>query len=66
MKRPRLITKCVADHYADKTRERVAEFDGGLISLRRCDDGTLLVSLYQLDSNVVVRVDPARLAKEEA
>lgn len=58
--RPRVKLKCVADTYTDKSRERVVEFfddkarKGGLIALRRLDDGSLLVQPYQLDHGVFV------------
>jgi hypothetical protein len=63
---PRVLTRCVANHYADKTRERIVEFEGGLISFRRQSDGTLLVNLYSLDANVRVGVDPAHLLNSDA
>lgn len=62
MTRPSIKTPCVADRYADKDRERIAEFDGGLFSVRRQDDGTILASVYSLDSSVKVAVDHAHLA----
>ncbi|MES2295377.1 MAG: hypothetical protein V4527_18925 [Pseudomonadota bacterium] len=57
MSRPSIKTRCVADTYADKTRERIAEFSapngkGGLISVRQNDDGTVTVKLYRLDDGV--------------
>lgn len=58
MRRPSVKLKCVADHYADKSCERIVEFDGGLIAFRRLPNGKLLVNLYQLDSDVIVGVDP--------
>lgn len=56
MRRPRVILNCVADRYTDRKRERIVEFEGGLISFIKMDDGTLHVSLYQLDPNVIVAV----------
>lgn len=57
MTRPSVNTRCVADSYADKRHERIIEFDGGLISFRELDDGTMRVSLYRLDRRVRVDVD---------
>lgn len=59
MARPSIKSPCVADHYADKHCERIAEFSapngkGGLIRIRQNDDGTVLVSLYRLDPGVIV------------
>lgn len=62
--RPVVITKCVANTYADRTRERIIEFDipsvtgqrhGGLIRFSRLDDGTAVVDLYSLDKGIEVR-----------
>jgi hypothetical protein len=64
MRRPSVTLKCSADVYADKTRERIVEFSdpvlgvGGLISFRRCDDGTLLVQAYRCDEKVQVNPAP--------
>lgn len=63
MTRPKVTINCVADHYADQNRERIVEFydrecrAGGLISFRRTN-GNLQVSLYNMDDNVQVVVDP--------
>lgn len=65
MRRPHINTHCVADQYCDKTRERIAEFEGGLIAIRRQDDGTILVNLYRLDKNVRVAVDSRHLVEED-
>lgn len=59
MKRPSIKTPCVADRYADKRAERIAEFStpsgkGGLIRVRQNDDGSVLVSLYRLDPGIIV------------
>ena len=59
MKRPRIKSPCVADHYADKRFERIAEFStpngkSGLIRIRQNEDGSVLVSLYRLDPGVIV------------
>ena len=66
MPRPSIKSPCVADRYADRTRERIAEFSdgeaGGLISVGRRDDG-LHVSIYRAES-VLVHVDPAILAPQ--
>ena len=63
MKRPWVKTRCVADTYADHLRERIVEFEGGLISLRRDNDGAFTVAVYKLDPNVRVTVDPSRVAR---
>ena len=62
--RPYIKTRCVADNYANKRCERIAEFDGGLIRLNRAEDGKLYVSLYRLENDVRVFVDPAFLVPE--
>lgn len=58
MKRPKVITKCVADHYVQrKSIERIVEISfpntdgpaGGLISLRYRPDGPPIVELYRFD-----------------
>ena len=60
MKRIRVTVNCVADHYANKHRERIIEFTdpetglGGLISFRRSEDGKLYVNPYNFDAGVVV------------
>lgn len=60
-RRPHVSTRCVADRYADKGSERVVEFGttgkpggGGLIAIRNCPDGTVTVSVYRCDPNVIV------------
>lgn len=57
MPRPRLITNCVAQQYADRN-ERIIEFNssqgGGLIAFRECPDGRLLVSVFNVDDTVDV------------
>lgn len=58
MKRPTVTLNCNADRYADRRCERIIEFEGGLISFRSTEEGGLRVSLYQLDANVSVSVDP--------
>lgn len=61
MARPKITVKCVADDYANRSIERIVEFSdglpggkGGLIALRRMDDGTLRVDVYRTDDGVVV------------
>lgn len=59
MPRPSIKSPCVADHYADKSCERIAEFSapngkGGLISIRQHDDGSVSVSVYRIDPGVMV------------
>ncbi|MER9768922.1 hypothetical protein NKJ09_22990 [Mesorhizobium sp. M0189] len=54
----------MADGYADKSRERIAEFaapngKGGLISIKQHDDGNVTVVLYRLDPGVIVQAVPA-------
>lgn len=63
MARPK-VTVGIADNHANKADERIIEFNsgkpngpGGLISFKRQDDGTLVVSLYQMDAGVTVHVD---------
>ncbi len=63
MKRPSIKSPCVADRYADKTCERIAEFSapngkGGLIAVRQHPDGAVTVAVYRLDPGVTVTVDP--------
>lgn len=54
-RRPKVTLRCIADAYADKSRERVIEFfdpvlkQGGLISFCRQGDGILRVDVYRLD-----------------
>lgn len=63
-RRPRVILRCVADKYVNKTKERTIEFDGGLINFCRMDSGRLMVTLYRLDDNVVVNVASKHLREE--
>jgi hypothetical protein len=66
MKRPRIITPCVADRHAMKG-ERIAEFStdhgGGLIRVRQSFDGTE-IEIYRCDPTVriITPPDPARNA----
>lgn len=63
MQRPRVLTKCVADHYHGPV-ERIIEFDskppcagaivGGLISFRYANNGTLRIDIYRCDPGVEV------------
>jgi hypothetical protein len=58
-RRPCVTINCVADNYADKTRERIVEFDtpshkGGLISIYQHDDGLVTVNIYRCDPGVIV------------
>ena len=54
----RIITKCVANHYAGPN-ERIIEFShsngGGLISFVETDDNRLIVEVYRIDDTVEVR-----------
>ena len=56
--RPRVITKCVADHYHGP-RERIVEFNsacgGGLMCFTETEQGQLIVDIYRCDPSVVVR-----------
>jgi hypothetical protein len=52
--RPSVTLRCIADTFVSDRSERIVEFDagdgkgtGGLISLLRRDDGTLLLSVYR-------------------
>jgi hypothetical protein len=60
MRRIRVLTKCVADNFCPQENERIIEFfdpqtkQGGLISLRRTEDGQLIVCPYNLDHKVKV------------
>lgn len=63
-RRPSIKSPCVADGYADKSCERIAEFSapngkGGLISIRQNRDGTVTVNIYRTDARVDVTADPA-------
>lgn len=70
MIRPRMITKCVADHYvSDKSKERIVEFSfpgtdgpaGGLISMRYREGGLPIIELYKVEG-CEVRVPPEVIA----
>lgn len=56
MKRPRVLTRCVADHY-HCPGERIVEFSsdvgGGLISLNVVE-GELIIQIYRQDKTVRV------------
>lgn len=64
MRKPTVLTKCVANLYTD-ANERIIEYSdretglGGLISFRRLDDGSLRVHLYRHDARVNVQVSKA-------
>lgn len=62
MKKPKIITKCVANNYASPN-ERIVEFSngtiGGLISFRILDDGKMSVHVYQQDPAVTVTIGKA-------
>ncbi len=66
MRRPRIKSPCVADGYANRDSERIAEFSGdaggGLFMVADRGDA-LHLSLYSL-SGCVVHVDPAALSPE--
>jgi len=55
-KRPRVITRCIADAYTRRP-ERIIEFShegkGGLISFRELPDGRLKIEVYRLDPGVI-------------
>lgn len=69
MARPTVTIKnVIADSHANKADERIVEFNsgvtngpGGLISLKRLEDGTLSVTLYRLDAGVTVHVGEDRI-----
>lgn len=70
MARPTVTIQSVADHYANRTDERIIEFSsgepggpggpGGLISFKRRNDGSLSVDVYRLDEGVTVNVSAER------
>lgn len=60
MKKPTVTLRCVANQYA-APNERVVEFDGGLIRLRKLANGGTSVELYRLDDTTVVAVPAANL-----
>lgn len=57
MRKPRVLTRCVANYHASDN-ERIIEFshDGksGLISFRAMKDGTLVVTTYRTDPGIFV------------
>ena len=63
MSKPRVLTKCVAGHYAGHD-EKIVEFSsgggGGLIAFQVFDDGKLHVDVYRTDPGVVVRSRPSQ------
>lgn len=63
MAKPSINQRCVAARYAGP-QEAIAEFRagkvGGLVLIRRLDDGTAQVHLYRLDEGVDVIVSPNR------
>ena len=63
MKRPKVLTRCVANRYA-APNERIVEFTskngGGLISFATLLDGRLAVDVYRCDPTVVVRIGTKR------
>jgi len=63
MKRPKVLTRCVANRYA-APNERIVEFTskngGGLISFATLFDGRLAVDVYHCYPTVVVRVGTQR------
>lgn len=68
MNRPRFTSPCVADRYANKSRERIAEFSfpgadgaGGLIALRYRDGQPPLVNVYRVEGCEVVTEESAGL-----
>jgi hypothetical protein len=59
MPKPRVLLKCVANHYAARD-ERIIEFSfsdgsGGLIAFH--EEETNLVNVYRVDKNINVRVN---------
>lgn len=70
MKKPKVLTRCVANAYA-APNERIIEFTngtcGGLMSLRTMPDGSLAVGIYQQDATVKVTVsEPSRAGRTHA
>jgi hypothetical protein len=70
MKKPKVITNCVANHYSDPD-QRIVELSsdggGGLISLYVSEvDGVkrLTVELYHLDPTVDVFVDHGQVIRQ--
>lgn len=63
MRRPTIKTPCVADRYADRSRERIAEIGfygagvnaGALVSARVTGDGRALINVYAVDPKIDVR-----------
>lgn len=59
MKKPKIITKCVANQYTAKN-ERIIEFSngmyGGLIRFINTEDGKMSVHVYRQDTEVRVTV----------
>ena len=68
MKKPKVLTKCVANNYAGPD-ERIIEYTfgpdgrggnvGGLIRFVRTQDGHFVVDLYCHDARVEIRVGKA-------
>lgn len=58
MRKPRVLTKCVANYYASPN-ERIVEFShgdkSGLISFRAMNDGSMLVTVYRTDAGITVK-----------
>lgn len=66
MNKPKVKTKCPAG-CLDGPNDRTVEFsdgkgNGGLINFSVQDDGTLVVMLYRMESNVTVLCPTDRLA----
>lgn len=66
MKRPRITTRCVADHYASKPVERIAEvYDpetglGCLIAIRRTGPASMSIDVYRMDEGIEVNASGQR------
>lgn len=58
--KPRAPWKGPASHYAGPS-ETIVEFEGGLMSFRRNDEGKLVVELYRLDDDVILRIPEAHI-----
>lgn len=66
MRPPTVLTKCVANHYANKGRQRIVEVldretgKGCLISVSRMDNGELQINVYRMDPGILVTASDDR------
>jgi len=59
MSKPKVNTKCVADHYS-MPNEKIVEVTGQggqgcLISVSNHPDGSVVINLYRIDTRVVIK-----------